>query len=113
MRNLGGSVGISFITTFLERRTQFHQARLAEHVFRSNTWHRETLHRMAVVLPHRGVGVHAIKQAYGMLAMNVQRQAALLSYIDTVHVLALFGLCAVTLVFLAKRVEPGRARMGH
>ena len=32
MRNLGGSVGVSFTTTMLEQRTQFHHARLAEHI---------------------------------------------------------------------------------
>jgi DHA2 family multidrug resistance protein len=32
MRNLGGSVGVSFTPTMLEERTQFHHARLAEHI---------------------------------------------------------------------------------
>ena len=32
MRNLGGSVGVSFTTTMLEQRTQFHHERLAEHI---------------------------------------------------------------------------------
>ena len=32
MRNLGGSVGVSFVTTMLQERTQFHHARLAEHI---------------------------------------------------------------------------------
>jgi len=31
-RNIGGSVGISFVTTLLSRRTQFHQARLSENL---------------------------------------------------------------------------------
>src|SRR6202046_5805895 len=30
-RNQGGSVGIAFVTTFLARRTQYHQAILVEH----------------------------------------------------------------------------------
>ena len=32
MRNLGGSVGVSVVTTELQWRSQFHHARLAEHV---------------------------------------------------------------------------------
>ena len=32
MRNLGGSVGVSFTTTMLQERLQFHHARLAEHI---------------------------------------------------------------------------------
>src|SRR5437762_7662621 len=31
-RNMGGDIGIAFITTLIARRSQFHQARLAEHV---------------------------------------------------------------------------------
>jgi len=32
LRNIGGSVGVAFITTMLSRRTQFHQSRLSEHI---------------------------------------------------------------------------------
>ena len=32
MRNLGGSVGVSFTPTMLQERLQFHHARLAEHI---------------------------------------------------------------------------------
>jgi DHA2 family multidrug resistance protein len=32
MRNIGGSLGIAIMTTFLSRRTQFHQSRLAAHI---------------------------------------------------------------------------------
>ena len=32
MRNLGGSVGVSFTNTMLEQRFQFHHKRLAEHI---------------------------------------------------------------------------------
>ena len=37
MRNLGGSFGISFVTTMLARRSQVHQTYLAAHVSNSNT----------------------------------------------------------------------------
>ena len=32
LRNIGGSVGVAFVTTILARRAQFHQARLVEHL---------------------------------------------------------------------------------
>ena len=32
MRNIGSSMGISFVTTFVARRSQFHQSVLAAHV---------------------------------------------------------------------------------
>ena len=32
MRNLGGSIGVSYITTLLSWRSQFHTARLSEHL---------------------------------------------------------------------------------
>src|ERR1700756_4466286 len=35
-RNIGGSVGISFVTTMLARRAQFHQAMLAQNLSAAN-----------------------------------------------------------------------------
>ena len=32
LRNMGGAVGIAFVTTLLARRSQFHQARLVDHL---------------------------------------------------------------------------------
>jgi DHA2 family multidrug resistance protein len=42
MRRLGGRVGVSFTTTMLQKRLQFHHARLAEHTTPYNGYDRNT-----------------------------------------------------------------------
>ena len=115
MRNLGGSVGISFITTYLARRSQFHQDRLVDNVYNGNPLYRKTLGTLASNLSHHGGGsaAHALRQAYGHIFSALERQASLLSYVDTVYLLGVVALIATPLVFIAKRVEPGKAHMGH
>ena len=48
-RNIGGSVGISFVTTGLTRRAQFHQARLVETLNAANPQFRSALRGMTGV----------------------------------------------------------------
>jgi MFS transporter, DHA2 family, multidrug resistance protein len=115
MRNLAGSVGISFITTFLARRTQFHQNRLVDNIYNANPWYRKTLSTIVAHLSHHGGSstAHAAQQAYGQIVKTLQQQASLFSYVDTVYLLAIFALIATPMAFIAKRVEPGKAHMGH
>ena len=62
MRNLGGSVGVSFVQTLLSWREQFHQTRLAD-----------------AITPYNGYGFgHSLAQ----IAQAVQQQAGILSYLD-------------------------------
>jgi DHA2 family multidrug resistance protein len=72
MRNLGGSVGVSFTTTMLQERLQFHHERLAEHVTAYNGY------GWNFPLP-------SIDSA-------VQAQAGIMSYLDIFWVLGLLGL---------------------
>jgi DHA2 family multidrug resistance protein len=115
MRNLGGSVGISFITTFLARQTQFHQNRLVDNIYKANPWYRKAISNLAANFSHHGgaSAAHAMQQAYGQVFGVLQQQASLLSYVDTVYLLGIVALVATPLVLIAKRVEPGKAHMGH
>jgi MFS transporter, DHA2 family, multidrug resistance protein len=115
MRNLGGSVGISFITTFLARRAQFHENRLVDNIYGGYPWYRKALGATVATFSRHGGSstAHAVQQAYGRIVGVVQQQASLLSYVDTVYLLGILALIATPLVFIAKRVEPGKAHMGH
>ncbi len=115
MRNLGGSVGISFITTFTARRSQLHQDRLVENISPANPMYRRALNSIIANLSHHGGynAAHALQQAYAQIFGQIQQQASLLSYVDTVYVLGLLALIAAPMVFIAKHVQPGQARMGH
>ncbi len=89
MRNLGGSVGVSFTTTMLEERTQFHHARLAEHITAYNGYGWPT-----PLAPIDGV---------------VQAQAAIMSYLDIFWLLGVLALCLWPLALFLPRMPKGAA----
>jgi MFS transporter, DHA2 family, multidrug resistance protein len=89
MRNLGGSVGVSFVTTMLAERTQFHHERLAEHV----------------------TAYHGFSWDTPLAAINtaVQAQSAIMSYLDIFWLLGIMALVAAPAVLLLPYVPKGAA----
>jgi len=112
-RNMGGDIGIAFVTTMIARRSQFHQARLAEHVLPSA----DLSARLAAIAQHfQQVGIGAaesMKMAYGRIYGQLIQQAQTLAYLDVLFVLAIFCGIMVPAVLLTRRVRPGAAAMGH
>jgi DHA2 family multidrug resistance protein len=109
-RNIGASVGIATVTTLLERRTQVHQARLMEHVNGLSTAYRNTLHGNETRLISAGSGLaQASAQAHGMIYNTVQRQAAMLGFIDNFKMLGVvfFAVIPVLLVLRKPKTSSG------
>ena len=108
-RNIGGSVGISFVTTSLSRRAQIHQGRLVENLNAANPQFQSTLRGMTSIFSGAGPGaggVSAQQHAYAMMQGNVIRQATMLAYIDNFWVLGVVIGCLIPCVFLIKRAKP-------
>jgi DHA2 family multidrug resistance protein len=114
-RNVGGSVGISLVTTILVRRQQFHQARLTENLDRLNPYFNSAINGAAGVIgPGAGnTQANPALKAYGIVMQNLNRQAATLSYIDCFWLLGTVFALMVPLVFFMKKVKPGRAAAAH
>ncbi len=107
-RNMGGDVGIAFVTTLIARRSQFHQARLAEDVAPGSAV-AARLEGIARGLVHAGSSsAEAARQAYGAIYRQLVQQAQTLAYLDALYVLAWFTLAMVPLVLLTRRVRGGR-----
>jgi DHA2 family multidrug resistance protein len=53
----------------------------------------------------------AMKTAMAQLAKTMGQQAEMLSYVDVFRLMAWCALGALPLVFLLKRVQPGKAQM--
>jgi DHA2 family multidrug resistance protein len=112
-RNQGGSFGIAFVTTMLERRTQYHQAILAAHANSGNLALRSTLSALTARFERGGfspadASVRALARAYQL----TQRQAAILGFLDCFHLLAFVALLGVPLVLLTRKFSssgPGSA----
>jgi MFS transporter, DHA2 family, multidrug resistance protein len=107
-RNIGGSVGISFVTTMLARRAQFHQVRLTENLSAANPQFQKMLHGMSGTFQGGGSGpATALQRTYAMVQGNLIRQSTMLAYIDNFWLLGVVILCLIPCVFLMKKSKPG------
>ncbi|HXU47903.1 MAG TPA: DHA2 family efflux MFS transporter permease subunit [Candidatus Binatia bacterium] len=113
-RNIGGSLGISLVTTMLSRRAQFHQARLTGMLNSGNSWFETTLHSLIHKFVAHGASVGiATQQAYAMIANMIHQQATMLAYIDDFWLVGWSVLVMIPLVFLMKKVKPGGPMAVH
>jgi len=104
MRNLGGSVGISFVTTLLARSSQKHLAMLIPNATDGNPTFDRMRAGLAGAWKVRGVALpdamhHAGAQIYGM----AQIQARLLAYVDVIWVMVFITAILVPIPFVMKR----------
>jgi DHA2 family multidrug resistance protein len=95
-RNMGASIGIAGLSTMIERRAQFHQNVLVGHL---------TPYDQAYRAAAGSGGLRTLGLIYG----SVQRQAALMSYVDGFRVLTIGVMCAIPLVLLFKNVDRSKA----
>jgi DHA2 family multidrug resistance protein len=103
-RNIGSSMGISFVTTWVTRRSQFHQSILASRVTASNRMSQEALGQITGFLQHSGIDrVTAKHQAGALIYRTMQQQAALLSYVDVFRIMGFLFLVVIPLVFMMQR----------
>jgi DHA2 family multidrug resistance protein len=103
-RNIGGSVGISFITTMLTRRAQTHEQFLSAHVYAASTKYRSLQQGLTGALENRGysapdASTHAMGQIYSIML----QQARTLAYVDTVHVLVILTAILIPIGYLMKK----------
>jgi MFS transporter, DHA2 family, multidrug resistance protein len=115
MRNLGGSVGISFITTLLARQSQKHLAMLMPDTTPGNPAYEQMRNGLAGAWHQLGSSTpdalyHAGAQIYGM----AQLQARLLAYVDVIWVMVIVTAVLIPLPFLMRRPKKlSPAPMGH
>jgi DHA2 family multidrug resistance protein len=107
-RNLGGSFGIAFVTTMLERRSQFHQAVLVTHATPYDIAFRDLLARLTATFTAGGysaadAAVRAQAQAYHL----IQQQAAMLGFLDCFYLLGWVAILTAPLALLIKPFRPG------
>jgi MFS transporter, DHA2 family, multidrug resistance protein len=109
-RNIGASVGIATVTTMLDRRTQFHQSRLAEHANDFSAAYHNTLNgTQAKLIAAGSTATHAGAQAHAMIYGTIQRQAAMLAFIDNFKMLGVvfFAIIPVLVLMRKPRVRAG------
>ena len=115
-RNLGGSVGISTVTTHLERSAQSRQTDLVAHATALDAPYRATIDHMVGLFLRQGdtlvqATVKAQAEIYGM----IQRQATMLAFLDDFRLLAVLFLLVIPIAMLMRRPpkQPGPPAPAH
>ena len=106
MRNVGGSIGISMVTTLLARHAQAHQAILAQHVSPYDAEAAQRLRELEALFAPRVGSQAAAAAAQAALYSMVVRQAMLLAFVDNFWLMAVLALCCVPVVFVLRRTRP-------
>lgn len=108
VRQLGGSAGIAYLTTFLTQRGVFHRDRLLENL---SIYHDATLSRLNMLkhmfMAKGSSSETALHQAYAVLNNTVLTQAGIMSYEDLFLFIAFAMLLPLPLVFLFEKQAPG------
>jgi len=116
MRNLGGSFGISLVTTLLARSSQKHLAMLSAHTALGNGPFEGMRTGMATAWMQRGglAMPDAMDRANAQLYGMAQIQARLLAYVDVIWIMVGLTVVLIPLPFLMKRAKKGAATpVGH
>jgi len=94
-RSLGGSIGISLATTFLARNVQTSHSDLASHI---------TTQTIPIVDPSvLGMVGNGGDVAMAMIDAEINRQAAMVAYIDDFHVMMIASVVTIPLILLLRK----------
>jgi DHA2 family multidrug resistance protein len=105
-RNFGGSVGISFASTMLVRREQFHQSRLVEYLNPLTPAYTDLTARIG----------HVVGQGPGVVAsiyQSVVGQATLLAYLEDFKVMGWIAILLIPLLLFVRAGHSGKPVAVH
>jgi len=105
MRNLGGSIGIAFVTTMLARGAQTHQSLMVGHVTPADPAYTQHLALAGHALAGHTDAVTAMHQAYSAVYSLLDQQAHLWAFVDNFYLFGVMALCGMPLILLFKRVQ--------
>jgi DHA2 family multidrug resistance protein len=103
-RNIGGSVGISLMTTELAQMSQVHQTTLAAHANPSSPIYRLVLQQFAQIFQaHGDVAATAQLKAAAMVDATIGQQAQMQAFLDNFRLLGIGMLVLIPFVFIMRR----------
>ena len=109
MRNVGGSIGIAAVATFLARWTQVHQANLVTHLTPYDPAYQRWLATARSGLGTRVGQLAAGPKSIGLLHNVLGQQARLLAFMDIFRLVSILALLAIPLVLLFKKTPTRRS----
>jgi DHA2 family multidrug resistance protein len=106
-RNIGGSVGTSFVATMLARREQAHEVNMVSHLTPSDPAFQQRVAALKQYFMTSGGLTSSPQQATSLAEANIYQQmhaqSAMLAYLDIIAVLATGCALMIPLVFLMKK----------
>jgi DHA2 family multidrug resistance protein len=111
-RNIGGSVGISVVTTMLDRRAQVHLNYLSARLSSSNQALQARIKGLTQMVQSHGGGPSS-PVTWALIQSAVGRQATMLAYVDCFWLLGVAILLMIPMVFLIKKSKPGGGMAVH
>jgi DHA2 family multidrug resistance protein len=106
MRNVGGSVGIAFVSTLLARRSQVHQNMLGNHLTACNPVLFQSVVGLKGFLAMQSTTLgNGLEAALVSIYRLLQQQAYLLAFTDVYQDLALIAVGALLMIFLLQNVS--------
>jgi MFS transporter, DHA2 family, multidrug resistance protein len=112
MRNVGGSIGISIASTLLTRRADVHQNEIINYVPRTGQQFQNSLGSVTQFLTNPYGHANAADPAQATLYQQLGRQASLWAFVDVFRWLSLLCFFCVGIVWLFKKVKPGKGPAG-
>ena len=104
LRNIGGSIGISYVTTVIARRTQVNTNILGEHITLLNPMSEWFIGGTRALLMSKGQDyAGASSRAYAIVFGMIQRQAWMLAFNDVVHLLGILFFLMIPFILLMRR----------
>jgi len=109
-RNLGGSVGLSLLGVYIDRRNAFHDAIIRESVTANSTLGQEHIAGTAAgLLRLHGDAAFAHLKALGQLAGQMQQQASVITFSETFYVLGVAMVLCIPLALVLRKPRPPAA----
>ena len=105
MRNLGGSIGIAFVTTMLARGAQVHQALMVGHLTPTDPVFVQRLAATKNALAQQYDPVTANTMAYATIYNTLDHQAHLWAFVDVFMLFGFLALGGIPLILLFKKIK--------
>lgn len=110
-RNIVGSVGIALATAMVNQRVQIHRAHMVDHMSPLDQPYRDLLAHMTQAGINLGqTAATANQAALSLINTMLNKQAAVLAYVDVFELCAVIAFLAVPLTFLFRPTKAGGRR---
>ena len=111
MRNIGGSVGIALLTTYLTRRTQANQSVLVSYLTPWDPNYNQRIHEIQNYLGIHLTQVETYRQAQFLIYDLVRQQSKLLAFVQSFRMLAVISVICIAATLLLKKVRGSRRNL--